>query len=129
MSSLKQTHSKNGIPELPIVKEPFFLEELKKAGDRDRYGIHMFPKGPFTRPTAPAQPKVARFRKAIWGARVLIVILTVLWPVLFLVGIVTAIVEEVFGLISEVCTTLDDYRRNLLTNYRPLCRMIKKDKQ
>jgi hypothetical protein len=128
MPSLKQTHGKNGIPELPIVQEPFFLEERPGVYVGHNFNS-IFKQGPFTRPTAPAQPKVARFRKAIWGARVLIVILTVLWPVLFLVGIVTAIVEEVFGLISEVCTTLDDYRRNLLTNYRPLCRMIKKEKQ
>jgi hypothetical protein len=128
VSSLNQTHGKNGIPELPIVQEPFFLE--KRPGVYVGHGFNsIFKYGGFTKPTAPAQPKVARFRKAIWAARALIVILTVLWPVLLPIVIVTAIVGGVADCIYEGCITLNDYRRNLLTNYKPLCRMIKKERQ
>jgi hypothetical protein len=46
MNPLKQTHGKNGNPELPIVQEPFFFEE--RPGIYVGHGFNsVFQKRPF----------------------------------------------------------------------------------
>ena len=69
MNNLKQTHGKNGVPELKAVKNiptlnPELAVFLKALGFTKDKNNHV--KGPFTRPTAPAEPSVAYFNKVCY---------------------------------------------------------------